>query len=340
MLASDGARLDQVTDARGRRLVGADGLGESGPRAIPKAALIGPSDVGDAQNPIGVLPRGGAYDIAAQRPARSAGTVTVTGGAITVSASAGGGAGGSASGTATDTVHVDGAAHAARLSPGAGGPATLTLGSGGRLAALETQGHKGASDSLRLLPGGGVLVAHAGAAARATLVLTAPGAAGLPVTARASLGTLRPGERVTVAVPDWRRLNGATLTLKRTGAGGPRRQRVRSGRAARGLRAPAVRATASARRLKVTVTLRRAGRAPWLAAGATVAVLRGRKVVAHRRLTATSGAVRRGRATLTWTTTKLAPGAYRVLVLASGSTTARGPTSTDARLVQRRVSVR
>ncbi len=163
---------------------------------------------------------------------------------------------------------------------------------------------------------------------------------GVPVTARVRLGTLHPGERVAVTVPDWRRLGGARLTLRRTTGRGTRRQRVRATGPAARLRAPAVRVRATGGRLKVTATLRRAGRGSWIAAGATVAVLRGRKVVAHARLTATFTAVRKGRATLAWTSKRLARGAYRVLLLASASGSDRAVTSTGTRLVQRRVSVR
>ena len=341
VLASDGSHLGQVSDEGGRTLIGSDGLGRSGAGAIPKAALIGPTDVGDAQNPIAVLPSRGAYDIAAQRSGRGPGTITMIGHGLSASASAGGGgSGGAAAGTVSDALHVDGAAREARLSPGAAGAATLTLGSGGHVAALETHGHKGASDALRLLPGGGITAAHTGVATPATLVLTAAGATGVPVTARVPLGTLHPGERVAIALPDWRRLSGTRVTLVRTRGGSTIRRRVRAGGSTARLRAPAVRVRAAGGRLKVTTTLRRAGRAPWIAASATVAVLRGRKVVAHTRLTATSVAVRTGRAALTWRSKRLAKGAYRVLVLASGSGVARAVTSSDTRLVQRRVSLR
>ena len=326
VLASDGSRLDQVTDGRGRRLIGADGFVPSGTAGIPQAALVGPTDVADGPNPIGVLPVGGVYDVAGTR-AGGTGRLALLGRSVSATAVLGGAAASAGASPATDRLRVAARARLLRLTPGASGPTAMTLatkGRGGeRVVGVETTGHKGAGDTVQLLGSGDVALTHGGPPSPANVTLSSVDGSGLPVTARLRLGRMAPGERARILVPDWKRLAGRVFEIQQRRGRATRRVRIRALAAPRVLRLAAVRARTARGRISVRANLRRVGRSRWASAGASLVVVHRRKVVARERTTATTEELRTGRASLALTTRKLARGRYRIAVVVTASSAGR-----------------
>jgi hypothetical protein len=338
LLASTGSDLSQVTDAKGRQLIAADGTSK-----IPEAAAIPPTDAASGPNPTAMLPLSGDYTAVASRPAGKPGALTAAAKGFAATADLGDVAGHApavGSATVEDRLEVAGKTHEATVTPGAAGNESLTLAAhvkGGEthVVALDGRGSPRGSDSIRIGKNGIVELAHTGPAATRTLTLGWTGRAALPATGRLAGLRLASGEHLTLHVADWRHLRGVTAVRR----GRRTTLHLRPVRA-KLLGALKVSASVSGRKLKVTARV--TGRGHALAGGVAFFVARGKAIVARALVPLSGDQLAQRRSTVSWDVPKeLQRGRYRVVAVATASTVARGGvTTSDKRVARIRARIR
>ena len=352
VLASDGSTLGQITDGRGRRLVGADGATETGSKRIPGAVAIPPNDAAAGAAPIGYLPLGGDYTISGNRPGNKAGRLTaVTRGfaAAATTTGSGGGLGrqAAASQSVRDRLRVAGSKREAKFTPGAAGNETLTLSAsagGGQMhtVALAGRGTAGASDSMRIASDGAIDIAHTGKAATRTLTLAYFGRSGLPTAARLTGLRLGSGERVILHVRDWVHLRDVTAERRHAGKTSRSAIRLRPVKTALLGRVKLTAQPASGHRLTVAARVTHRGRSAWTTAGVSFVVARGKHVVARKTVPLQASQLADRGGIVTWTLPKrLASGRYSIAAIAIASALDRsGVAQGDLRTARAHARVR
>ena len=326
MLASGGSQLDQVTDAKGRHLIDADGETKSGSGAIPGGAAIPPTDAAEGPNPIGYVPITGDYTISSERPGSSPGRLTAVGHGFVAAATIAGGGAFQRRGAAApvdDRLKVAGSTHTATLSPGAAGTETLTLAARTRghvlTVALEGHGTKGSSDSAKLAANGSIELGHTGGAVTRTLTLAYGGGSALPTAGKVTGLKLGAGERLVVHVADWAHLRGVTVVRRHGGHTSRSTLHVRPAKA-KLLGAIKLNARASGRRLTVSARLTHRGRLGWTTAGVSFVVARGKHVVARTTIPLTPAQLSNRAGMVVWKLPKsLAKGRYRIVAIVTAS---------------------
>ena len=219
---SAGDSVTQVSDDSGHHLL--DKGGPADPKRMPPGVAPLPSYTG-APAPLQMVatdPRKAGDLTATVRRGKGGGTMDLTLPGLQASLQ-----GGAHSGQ-VDQVAVDEHTQEIGYSPGASGPfgGTLISAPGGagkssaakasasdRTVDFQTTSSSGGGDTVSFARGRAFAIDHEGAAAGLSLMLSGPGADGLPVAVRLPRAHLAPGEKLSAAPTNWRKLGSAPIRV-------------------------------------------------------------------------------------------------------------------------------